>query len=134
MSRIDLPQVLVEHRRGGAIFDFNDAVKEALEGVRMTGKPAKVSLEITFTPSRKGPNPERVDVSDKIGLKLPTPDNEKSVFFLTESNELSREDPYQEKMEFEVVREARPMPQTARESDRKPLDFSMRRANDGDNE
>ena len=91
--------LLTDQRQGEAMKEASEAMRDCLEAVDATGKPAKLTLTLTFTPSKA----IAFIVSDEIKTKLPEAEKANSIFFLNESGALQRNDPRQKEMDLKVV-------------------------------
>lgn len=84
-------------RRGLALAELSDALAEAVERARDTGKQASVTLKITVKPQgRDG----QYAVIDDITSKLPKEEKAPTLMFGTPDGNLQRDDPKQQKMDL----------------------------------
>lgn len=77
--------ILTEIREGRAVVELGDEIHNAIAAVREHGKPAKVTLELTIAPLRNGAEKlveAPLAFTAEISSKLPTPDPEKTLFFV----------------------------------------------------
>lgn len=75
--------------------------QEVVDGITATNKPGELIIKLKISPSgwdTDTSRPNQVDVNPEIIAKVPKRDPNKSIFFITEDNKLTREDPDQEKM------------------------------------
>jgi hypothetical protein len=86
--------VLAELRRGKAKNDMTDKLHDLIQAVRDTGKKGELHIKLVVTPLKN--DKSQVDVTDVIVVKTPGRDLPSSRFFLTDDNNLTREDPQQE--------------------------------------
>ncbi len=66
---------------------------EVVEACKRTCKKGKLALELEFTP--RGSDSKQCDISFKLTAKVPESTLAPSVFFISGSNELTRDDPDQ---------------------------------------
>jgi hypothetical protein len=98
----DLLAALLDMRSGAVIADINRDFADIVGAVAETGKKGSITVTIEVAPSRV--NKDRVsevELTHKVALRKPKPNFGRSIFFVTESNELTRTDPNQTLMEFE---------------------------------
>lgn len=100
--------LLREHRGGATHDDLTEALHSVVEAVAAEGKAGSLTLKITIKPaSSKG---SALLVTDEIKATLPKETRESSIFFVSEDNNLVREDPRQHKLPLRTL-DARPVPQ-----------------------
>lgn len=89
--------IITELRGGMANEALTDAIQEATERVKATGKKAQVILTLTIEPADvEADEVERVWVQDEVKCKLPKLPQKNTLFFIDpENNNLSRKDPQQ---------------------------------------
>lgn len=99
--RFDLFISLVNSlRRGMAQNELSDAIAEAVQRSRDTGKASSVTLKITIKPQgRDG----QYSVIDEITSKLPKEEKAPTLMFGTPDGNLQREDPKQQAFELRKV-------------------------------
>lgn len=86
------------HRRGVINGEMTEALREVVEGVKLTGQKGKVVLEITVEPFKGGQ--EVVVLSHKVTTKAPTPTSERQPYYIGENNSLELDDPNRPRMRF----------------------------------
>src|SRR6185312_14852761 len=84
--------MMQNHRRGGALSDLAEAMREVTEAVTLTGKAGSFSLKVKVRPASKG---GALVVEDEVKTTLPKTEAEGSIFFADEQSNLLREDPNQ---------------------------------------
>ena len=78
--------------------------QQLVDAVKDTNKAGEITIKLKVTPTgwKRGTGlPDQVDVEPIITAKIPRHDLGKSMFFLTDDNKLTRENPDQEKLEFQ---------------------------------
>jgi hypothetical protein len=86
--------VLLEMQSGLVHGDLTTRLHELTTAVREHGKGGAISLTIKVEPVTKGDG-GTVTVSGAIAAKIPRSEPKKSIFFLAEDGNLSRDDPRQ---------------------------------------
>lgn len=81
-------------RRGAFLDEAAAKLQELVTAVTTSGKGGKLTLTISVQPAGRG-SVKTVVIQDSVGVSLPTPDREVTIFFPTENGELSRSDPAQ---------------------------------------
>jgi hypothetical protein len=96
----DLLSVLIEMRQGQVAEDCNAKFSEVLKAVLDTGGKGKLTIELTIAPSKlaMGGAVVEVEMNHETKLKKPELQIGKSIFFVTPTGELTREDPAQTAM------------------------------------
>lgn len=94
--------LLDEHQNGSTISDLSEAYREVVEACELTGKPGKVTLEISIRPPSKG-KARVVGIAMKVESKIPEADPYLSMWYVGDNGELLREDPRQRKLDLRVV-------------------------------
>lgn len=79
--------------KAGTINELDEQLSKAVLAVRMTGKVAKLTLELTIRPTAN--DAETVMIEDSIKVKTASPPRKAAIFFTTEDGRLSRENPNQ---------------------------------------
>jgi len=92
-------------RHGQAEVELSDALTEAVQRARDTGKKATVSISITIEP--KGASGQYF-LTDDIKCKLPAFAKEKTILFGTPDGNLLRDDPHQQKLPLRELDDAAP--------------------------
>lgn len=88
------------HRRGLTHDDLTDKLKELALAVMEEGRPGSMTITIALKPRAKG---EGIDASVAINSKPPKEEPGSSIFFITPSGELVRDDPRQTDMELREI-------------------------------
>lgn len=83
-----------EHRKGQALHEAGDVLRDLVEAVAHTGKKGTLTIKVSVAPDKKL-GMAAVIVTDEITANLPTPDKDASLFFVTGKYELVRHDPGQ---------------------------------------
>lgn len=92
---LTITEVLMNMRDGGAIEELATELRGLSAAVTTTGKAGKVVLTIDMKPNGK----DAVTVTDKIDVKLPKPDPQATMFYVTDDAGLTRRDPRQPSLE-----------------------------------
>lgn len=93
--------LLQNHRRGDALTDLSQAMREVAEAVQLAGKPGVLTLKIKIEPA--GNNGAFI-TEDEISIKLPKKQKETSIFFEDENGNLVRHNPHaQVELELRTV-------------------------------
>lgn len=87
-------ETLREIRRGAFLDEAAEQLESLVKAVQATGKGGALTLKLTVAPAGRG-SVKTVVVQDAIGVNLPTPDKEVTVFFPTQDGALQRSDPAQ---------------------------------------
>lgn len=88
--------IFAQLRRGRMKNDLTNALHEVVAGVTNTGKKGKLVIELTIEPLKN--DKTQVDVTDVIVTKVPQLSLPSSRFFVTDDQNLSRDDPQQEQI------------------------------------
>lgn len=86
-------QTIGRLNKAGTISELDQQLSQAVLAVRLTGKVAKLTLELTIRPT--SPDSETVMIEDSIKVKTASPPRKAAIFFTTEDGRLSRENPAQ---------------------------------------
>lgn len=84
---------LLETNKGRSHAELSAGLQELVAEVIRTGKPGSISYKVTVKPQPG--NEQMVIVLDEIVRKVPRGERASSVFFVTDDNELVRNDPRQ---------------------------------------
>lgn len=84
----DFADVLTDLRGGRTHQELSEALVEATEAVKRTGKQATVQLTIKLKPQ----GDRQVEVIDAIKRTIPEPARQPTIMFIDEGNRLSRSD------------------------------------------
>lgn len=88
----DFGAVLLQHAKGRAHDQASKLLKDAVEAVRQTGKPANVTVKLTVKPVANIPNAYKL--SDTVTATIPE-DPRTSMWFADDAGALHRNDPNQ---------------------------------------
>jgi hypothetical protein len=105
-------EILDEVRKGGATRELSAVIHEAIQAVKMHGKAAKVTIELTIAPMSKGAEnlvEAPIVISDEITSKLPKPEPEKTLFYVdTEGNATRKPGERQTGLDFQIGQQPKP--------------------------
>ncbi|NDV11649.1 hypothetical protein [Crenobacter caeni] len=96
-----ISDVLRDVRHGELIEDATTAMAELVKLVDETGKPGKLTIELTVKPASKGTG--TMVVSDKMTIKKPELPRGETIMFGTPEGSLQLSDPRQKTIEFKTV-------------------------------
>lgn len=95
----------LRHLRGGEFLDeASESLAELVERVTSTGKPGKLTIEISLKKASMGAG--ALIVSDKITVKSPKEQPMETIMYPTPENNLVTEDPRQQKLPLRTVAES----------------------------
>lgn len=97
----DLLGTLVVINRGNTMIDASRELQTVIDAIIATNKPGELTIKLKIKPSgwKQGTGrANQVDVDPEISSKVPRHDQGKTLFFVTEDNLLTRDDPDQEEM------------------------------------
>jgi hypothetical protein len=97
----DIIGTLVVLNRGNFVIECGREFQELADAIINTNKKGELTIKLTVTPSgwKEGTGrPNQVDVAPEISIKKPRHDQGKSIFFITEDNMLTRDDPDQDEL------------------------------------
>ncbi len=103
-----LDLVLEDLNNGQTPTDLADALRNAVEAVKKTGKMATVTFSLKIKPGNRGAV-EKVEIEDAIKCNLPSTDRAKSFFFIDKDNTLSRRDPNQPELDLKTLEQTGPV-------------------------
>jgi hypothetical protein len=86
--------ILTEIRDGRAVLELSQQIHDAIAAVLEHGKPAKVNLELTIAPLRKGAEnltEAPLVFAAEVSSKLPKQDPEVTLFFVDSEQNPSRQ-------------------------------------------
>ena len=95
----DFLGTLVVLNRGKTVIDCSRELQTVLDAVVETRKKGSLTIKLVVTPEgfdRETGRTNQVDIDPSIESKVPRHDQTPSVFFVTEDNKLTRDDPAQE--------------------------------------
>jgi hypothetical protein len=81
--------VLSDQDKGRFAADCNKALEQLVAAVRATAKSGSLTIGIKIAPASKG-SAEAVFVDATVAAKIPTEERKPTLFFTTETNQLSR--------------------------------------------
>lgn len=99
----------LRHLRGGVLVDeASEALAELVGAVMETGKPGKLTIELSLTKAGRGSG--ALVIRDKIVVKRPAEEAFETILYATPENNLVTQDPHQAMLELRQVDEpaARP--------------------------
>lgn len=85
---------LQEQSGGRTHEELSVKLHDLIEAVQETGKGGSLTLKIDVRPI-PGAGKRTLTVTDAVAAKVPKPDRQKSIFFVTDDGNLSRNDPTQ---------------------------------------
>lgn len=94
----DFLGTLVVLNRGKTVIDCSRELQNVLDAVIETRKKGSLTIKLDITPEgfdRGTGRTNQVDIDPSISSKIPRHDQTPSVFFVTEDNKLTRDDPAQ---------------------------------------
>lgn len=97
----DIIGTLVVLGRGNFVIDCGREFKELTDAIVETNKGGDITIKLKVTPSgwKKGTGrTNQVDIAPEVSIKKPQHEQGKSIFFVTEDNKLTREDPEQDEL------------------------------------
>lgn len=92
---------LREQGKGKAHDELSAALHKLVNTVHETGKKGQLVFSVTIQPMKK--NPDVLEVTDDVVVKLPKHDRKASIFYPDANGNLTRTDPHQ--LQFEGLRE-----------------------------
>jgi hypothetical protein len=98
---IDILGTLVVLNRGNTVVDMSREMQGVIDGVVATGKAGSITLCLKIKPSgidQETMRPNQVEINPEISSKVPRRNQNKTTFFVTEANTITRDDPAQTKM------------------------------------
>lgn len=91
--------------RGGVLIDeASEALSELVNAVMDSGKPGKLTLELTLTKASR--NSGALVIRDKVTVKRPAEDAFETILYATPEGSLVTQDPKQAQLELRQVEEA----------------------------
>lgn len=105
---------LRELRRGRCMQELSENLAALVEKVKETGKSGNLTLKLKVQPATQMAE-DCVTVEDDVTAKLPKPSRKGTLFYPTEDNRLSREDPRQQSFEFRTIEGEQPEPRDVNE-------------------
>lgn len=93
----EFASVLLQHAKGRAHDEATAKLKEAVEAVKLLGKPAKVTVELSIHPVKN--NSSVVRIEDTVTAKVPE-EPRSSMWFPDDAGALHRNDPNQSEFDY----------------------------------
>jgi hypothetical protein len=97
-------RLLQDLNKGASLGDLSESMRVCVGSAMETGKAAEIKYTIKFTPQG-----DAMAVTDKIETKLPKADRKGAIFFPTEDNMLSRDNPEQRTLDLHEVPKPQPV-------------------------
>lgn len=94
---IDALELLKQHRDGDLLFELSQDLTNLVAAVRETKLGGEVTLKLRIAPTTKG-DAAKVFLRDELKLTLPRAAKAPDLFYTTETNALSRDNPRQLKL------------------------------------
>lgn len=91
-------QTIGEIRKGAAATELAEALADLVRSVRETGRPGELTLKVKLKPASKG-DVSTLLVEDAVTVKRPSPERGATIFYSTQDNGLSRNDPRQPELD-----------------------------------
>lgn len=85
--------------KGKAASDISDALTELVAACKDVGKKGELSIKLTLRPG----GDDTVRFAVEFNAKTPKRDRKETTFFVTEDNQLTRDNPKQAEIEFNAV-------------------------------
>jgi hypothetical protein len=102
----DVVGVMAECNRGNFLIECGRQLQELTDGIIRTGKKGKLTITLELIPA--GICDGRInqfEITPMVTIKEPQPSQGSSIFFVSEDNHLTRDDPNQEQLDFEKEKE-----------------------------
>jgi len=87
--------------KGGTSHELDEALAQAVQAVKTTGKVAKITFEIVIRPNDR--DADTVTVEDSIKVKTANPPRKAALFFTDDGGRLLRDNPKQAKLPFREI-------------------------------
>jgi hypothetical protein len=98
-------QALGEFREGRSLDELSTALQQVVAAVKVTGRAGSITYTLKIKPASKGAG-NALALEDNVKVKLPEPERDSGIFFATDNNGLSRENPHQKTLDLRVVKPA----------------------------
>lgn len=108
MSNTAFAVFLQDLRDGRTHAELSNLFSELINKVKETGKGGELSLKIKIMPATRG-DVDKVIIKDTIAMTPPKPERGEDFFWLTDSNDLSRNHPKQQSLELREVPSIQPI-------------------------
>jgi len=92
--------VLRSLRRGEAVIEYGDRLREVVEQVQHTGKAGTFTVALTVKPVPG--DAVQVSIAENINAKLPERDRVPTTMFIGEHGQLERTDPRQRELPLDI--------------------------------
>ncbi|WGG48952.1 hypothetical protein [Rugamonas sp. DEMB1] len=99
---------LQDMRDGRTHTELTKCLDELLAAVKNTGKGGSLSVEIKIKPASRGQDVDKVVITDKVSIKVPSPERGDDFYWLTDDHELSRNHPKQTTLDLRDASSAPP--------------------------
>lgn len=96
------PKSLYEIDNGATVAEFAAALQKLTASVREVGKSGSLTLTVKVAPASKGAT-DVVTVQSQVRAKLPEAERRIAIFYVTDDNQLVRNDPKQELLPLRIV-------------------------------
>ncbi len=100
---------LQDQRKGALQHELTDKLRQVIDAVRSTGKTGSLVLTLKVVPASGG-EVGTVFLEDTVKTKLPEPKRQSSLFFVTDDNLLSRQNPNRSEFNLSAVPGGKPAP------------------------
>lgn len=93
---------LREMRHGKSLGELSEELGKLIEAVKTTGKAGSLTYKLTVKPASAGDS-VTVQLDDDVIAKIPRSSRGASIFFVTDANTLTRQDPRQREFSLAPV-------------------------------
>lgn len=107
MARL-FTDALRDMRNGRTVTELTEELAALIAKVKETGRPGELTLKLKVRPASKSSEVKMVTVEDFVTTKLPAMVKGESVFWTTDDNSLSVDNPEQRKLDLRVAGEPEP--------------------------
>ncbi len=98
-TQADIVQTLCVLNKGRFIIEAGSQLQELTDAIVDTNKAGELTIKLKVSPSGwKHGRPNQFDFQPDVSIKKPRTDVGKTIFFVTQDNKLTREDPDQAEM------------------------------------
>lgn len=95
----EFTKIFGDLEKGKAASDISDALTELVAACKDVGKKGELSIKLTLRPG----GDDTVRFAVEFSSKTPKRDRKETTFFVTEDNQLTRDNPKQAEIEFNAV-------------------------------
>jgi hypothetical protein len=99
-GRTPFARFIQEQRQGALHSELSDAIADLSQAVLAVEKPGKLVLTLKVVPSKDG---QTIIISDDLKLTIPEPARGAGIFFVDADGNISRENPYQQRLPLQAV-------------------------------